>query len=79
MLFAYPEDPQKDFIKRVVGLPGDRVEVRDGHPVINGWNVPNCLIGTLEITEEVAMPLPPPLFRAGPKGPSRCSPIRLSC
>lgn len=54
MLFAYPEDPQKDFIKRVVGLPGDRVEVRDGHPVINGWKVPNCLVGTFEITEDVA-------------------------
>ncbi len=48
MVFAYPEDPEKDFIKRVIGLPGDRVEARNGHPVINGWEVPSCLVGTYE-------------------------------
>jgi signal peptidase I len=29
-------------LKRVVGLPGDRITMRGGSPVINGWEVPNC-------------------------------------
>jgi signal peptidase I len=32
-------------VKRVIGLPGDRVEMRDGLPVINGWKVPSCEVG----------------------------------
>jgi signal peptidase I len=32
-------------VKRVVGLPGDRVEMADGSPVINGWTVPYCEVG----------------------------------
>jgi len=36
IVFIYPEDRSKDFIKRVIGLPGDRIEIQ-GHAVsING-------------------------------------------
>jgi signal peptidase I len=31
--------------KRVIGLPGDRIEMRGGAPVINGWAVPTCDAG----------------------------------
>jgi signal peptidase I len=34
--FWYPGDPSKSFIKRVIGLPGDRVEVREGEVLRNG-------------------------------------------
>jgi signal peptidase I len=46
IVFAYPEDPEKDFIKRVVAVPGDKLEARGGHPIINGWEVPSCNAGT---------------------------------
>jgi signal peptidase I len=36
MVFRYPEDPSLDYIKRVVGLPGDRVEYRSKRLLING-------------------------------------------
>jgi signal peptidase I len=36
VVFWYPKDPSKSFIKRVVGVPGDLVAVRDGHVYING-------------------------------------------
>jgi len=40
MVFRYPEDPSLDYIKRVVGLPGDRIEYRNKRLIINGRLVP---------------------------------------
>jgi len=40
MVFRYPEDPSLDYIKRVVGLPGDRIEYRNKRLFINGRLVP---------------------------------------
>lgn len=40
IVFIYPEDQNLDFIKRVVGLPGDRVEVRGSKVFINGQLIP---------------------------------------
>ncbi len=36
IVFRYPIDPSKDFVKRVVGLPGETVEVRSGTVYIDG-------------------------------------------
>ncbi|MBF0450724.1 MAG: signal peptidase I [Candidatus Magnetomorum sp.] len=35
VVFEYPKDPQKDYIKRVIGLPGDIVEIKNKHVYIN--------------------------------------------
>lgn len=36
IVFKYPEDLTKDYIKRLVGLPGEKIEIRDGDIYING-------------------------------------------
>ena len=40
IVFRYPPDPSTDFIKRVVGLPGDSVELRHNQVFINGLPMP---------------------------------------
>ena len=40
MVFRFPEDPSLDYIKRVVGLPGDQLEVRNRRLSVNGVPVP---------------------------------------
>jgi signal peptidase I len=43
VVFKFPEDPSRDFIKRVVGLPGEKVEIRnktvyiDGQPLVEDY------------------------------------------
>ena len=41
IVFEYPEDPSKDFIKRVVGVPGDVVEGKDKKVYVNGKHYEN--------------------------------------
>jgi signal peptidase I len=40
MVFRFPSDPSIDYIKRVVGLPGDRIAYRDNRLSVNGKPVP---------------------------------------
>jgi len=40
IVFIYPKEPEKDFIKRIVGIPGDKIEMRDNQLFINDERVP---------------------------------------
>ncbi len=39
VVFKYPVDPKRDFTGRVIGLPDDTVEIKDGHVLINGRTI----------------------------------------
>src|ERR1700733_15277356 len=41
VVFWYPLDRSKSFIKRVVGLPGETIEIRAGTVYVNGRELPN--------------------------------------
>ncbi len=40
VVFRYPVDPSENYVKRVIGLPGDAIVYRDKHLTINGEPVP---------------------------------------
>ncbi len=45
VVFKYPIDPKIDFIKRIVALPGEEVEVRNNQVFINGKPLPLIEVG----------------------------------
>ena len=48
LVFIYPEDESKDFIKRVIGLPGDRVKIYGEDVSVNGENLPRHKLSVKE-------------------------------
>jgi signal peptidase I len=48
IVFKYPEDPERDFIKRVIGLPGDRIELHRKKVLINGQPLDEKYVQYLE-------------------------------
>jgi signal peptidase I len=51
VVFRFPDDPKLDFIKRVVGIPGDTVERRGDRLWVNGQRVDQRPDGTFSYTE----------------------------
>jgi signal peptidase I len=51
VVFRPPHDPGTDFIKRVIGIPGDRIQFRNGTLLINGKEVEKKPAGTFSTVE----------------------------
>jgi len=44
LIFKYPKDPRKSFIKRVIGLPGEKITISDGQVTITNIEYPEGFV-----------------------------------
>jgi signal peptidase I len=52
VVFKWPKDNSTDYIKRLVGLPGDEIQMLKGVLYINGKAIPKRLVGTFNTFED---------------------------
>jgi signal peptidase I len=73
MVFRYPKDGETNYIKRVIGLPGDTIRYQDEQLYINGEKVPTSFVARLppvELRREDLGEVEHDIFRTlGRKGP----------
>lgn len=50
-VFKYPPNPKEDYIKRIVGLPGDTISVRNEQVFVNGKPLPQTYLGPITDTD----------------------------
>ncbi|MGH8145704.1 MAG: signal peptidase I [Rhodanobacteraceae bacterium] len=54
-VFRYPKNPKEDYIKRIIGLPGDTITVKGEQVYIDGKPMPQTLIGPYHGTDKVSI------------------------
>ena len=62
LVFNFPNDPSRDFVKRVIGTPGDLVEIREGTILVNGEEVDEPYIVDPDENSMESLTVPPHSF-----------------
>ncbi|WP_084712184.1 signal peptidase I [Tanticharoenia sakaeratensis] len=74
-VFRFTKDTSVDYIKRIVGLPGDHIQVREGLLYVNGTLVPRTSLGRYAARDERGITLAGNLYREALPGSAGRGPV----
>lgn len=57
VVFEFPEDPDKEFVKRIIALPGEIIEIREKKVSINGVELVEQYVGSSETDRDKPIPI----------------------
>jgi len=63
VVFKFPPNPSIDYIKRVIGLPGDRIQMKSGQLLINGQPVQRDKVGEINNPDVTEVDRPVDVYR----------------
>lgn len=58
IVFRYPRNPSLTYIKRVIGIPGDKIRVRDNRVILNGVEQPTTPTGSFAFVDDECRDIP---------------------
>lgn len=62
IVFKFPRDPSKDFIKRIMGIPGDRIEISQEGVWVNGEMLNLSYVGSFDYKDTSKFPIQSNLY-----------------